>query len=90
MQTKHSQSKIRLDLTKHLLSTIFATNDSPKVNEIGFSFADVNCRLYAKIGNRFHHFSSLEDFEALLHRLDIDAGGSKDLREMEPDSVSQQ
>ena len=76
-RTKDSPYKIRLDLTKKRLNTIVATSDILKVKAIGISFADVNCRLCAKIGNKFYYFSNLESFKALLDRLDIDAGGSK-------------
>ena len=76
-RTKDSPYKIRLDLTKKRLNTIVATSNILKVKAIGFSFADVNCRLCAKIGNKFYYFSNLESFKALLDRLDIDAGGSK-------------
>ena len=89
-KTKDSPYKIRLDLTKKRLNAIVATNDILKAKEIGFSFADVNCRLCAKIGNKFYYFSTLESFKALLDRLDIDVGGSKDLHDVEPASGSEQ
>ena len=47
-----SPYKIRLDLTKKRLSTVIATNDVLQAKKLGFSFADVNCRLCAKIGDK--------------------------------------
>lgn len=67
-----SPYKIRLDLTKKRLSTVIATNDVLQAKNLGFSFADVNCRLCAKIGDKFHYFSDEEDFKALLAKLNID------------------
>ncbi len=47
-----SDVKIRLDLTKSRLSTLIAANDFAKVSDdIEFAFADINCRLAAKLSN---------------------------------------
>ena len=67
-----SPYKIRLDLTKKRLNTVIATNDVLQAKKLGFSFADVNCRLCAKIGHKFHYFSDEEDFKGLLAQLNID------------------
>ncbi len=68
-----SPYKIRLDLTKKRLNTIIATNEILQAKKLGFSFADVNCRLCARIGEKFHYFSDEEGFKNLLEKLHIDA-----------------
>ena len=59
-------------MTKKRLNTVIATNDVLQAKKLGFSFADVNCRLCAKIGDKFHYFSDEEDFKGLLAQLNID------------------
>ena len=66
-----SPYKIRLDLTKKRLNTVIATTDVLQAKKLGFSFADVNCKLCAKIGDKFHYLSDEKDFKGLLVLLNI-------------------
>ena len=61
-----SDVKIRLDLTKSRLSTLIAANDFAKVSDdIEYAFADINCRLAAKLSNEktvfFYSMCTLRD-----------------------------
>ena len=67
-----SPYKIRLDFMKKRRNTVIATNDVLQATKLGFSFADFNCRLYAKIGDKFHYFSDKEELKGLLAELNID------------------
>ena len=66
-----SPYKIRLDLTKKRLNTVIVTKGVLKAKRLGFTFADVNCRLCAKIGDKFRYFSDKEDFKVFLAKLNI-------------------
>ena len=86
-----SPYKIRLDLTKKRLNTIIATNDVLQAKKLGFTFADVNCRPCAKIGDKFHYFADEEDFKALLEKLNIDIDDLETLRgESEAEEVHEE
>ena len=64
--------KIRLDLTKKRLDTIIKTTKMIEEKGFqGFTFADVNCRLFAKIGKDFHYFNDEDDLTSLIDRLEM-------------------
>ena len=56
-----SDVKIRIDLTKSRLSTLIAANDFAKVSDdVEFAFADINCRLAARLSNeKIVYFDSM-------------------------------
>ena len=65
-----NQYKVRLDLTRTRLDTIIKTTHRIQEKGLeGFTFADVNCRLCAKIGDGFHYFNDMDDFDALTDKL---------------------
>ena len=69
-----NQYKIRLDLTKRRLDTIIKTTEMLQEKGLqGFTFADVNCRLCAKIGNDFHYFNDEDDLTSIIDRLESTA-----------------
>ena len=69
-----NQYKIRLDLTKKRLDTIIKTTQMLHEKGLqGFTFADVNCRLCAKIGNDFHYFKDEDDLTSVIDRLESNA-----------------
>ena len=64
--------KIRLDLTKKRLDTIIKTTKMIEEKGFqGFTFADVNCRLCAKIGKDFHYCNNKDDLTSLIARLEM-------------------
>ena len=64
--------KIRLDLTKKRLDTIMNTTKMIEEKGFqGFTFADVHCRLCAKIGKDFHYFNDEDDLTSLIDRLEV-------------------
>ena len=70
-----NQHKIRLDLTKKRLDTIIKTTEMLQEKGLqGFTFADVNCSLCAKIGNDFHYFNDEDDLTSIIDRLESTAG----------------
>ena len=67
---KCPEYRIKLDLTKKRVKFLEKVNEFLKENEIGFAFADVNCRLCAKISDQFHHFQSEEDLLDVIRSID--------------------
>ena len=45
---------------------------------IGFVFADVNCRLCAKIGDNFHYFDGEKDLMEILAGLNLNGEGDEE------------
>ncbi|MCP4484349.1 MAG: hypothetical protein GY823_07315 [Flavobacteriaceae bacterium] len=64
--------KIRLDLTKKRLNTVKNSSKLLEGRNIGFVFADINCRVCAKIQNKFHYFDREEDLKEILSGLSLD------------------
>ena len=62
--------RIKLDLTKKRVKLLEKVNAFLEEKELGFAFADVNCRLCAKIGDQFHYFESEEDLLDVIRSLD--------------------
>ncbi|XP_065058021.1 uncharacterized protein LOC135685857 [Rhopilema esculentum] len=62
--------RIKLDLTKRRIDIIQKVTSFLKEKELGFAFADVNCRLSVKIGDVFEHFNSEEDLMDIVRRYD--------------------
>ena len=64
--------KIRLDLTRTRLSILKDADELTKSHDdISFIFADINCRLAAKLANGdFIFFDSINDLSKKLDRLD--------------------
>eukprot|EP00794_Sanderia_malayensis_P002001 gene2001-2276_t len=61
--------RIRLDLTKKRIKVIEKTNDMLRSRKLtGFTFADVNCRLCAKLDDGFHYFEDDKEFEDLINQ----------------------
>ena len=87
----HLTSSLSSHLTGHSyrLNTVLATNNVLKAKKRGFSFADVKCRLCARIGDKFHYFSDEEDFKGLLAKLTIDFE-DVDSENGEPEAEEQQ
>eukprot|EP00795_Rhopilema_esculentum_P004267 gene4268-20464_t len=61
---------IKLDSTKRRIDIIQKVTSFLKEKELGFAFADVNCRLSVKIGDVFEHFNSEEDLMDIVRRYD--------------------
>ncbi len=62
--------RIKLDLTKRRIDIIQKVTSFLEEKELGFAFADVNCRLSVKIGAVFEHFNSEEDLMDIIRRHD--------------------
>ena len=82
--------KIRLDLTKKRLDTIIKSSKLLEEKKIGFVFADVNCRVCAKIGDKFHYFNGEKDLIEILARLKINDEGDEEGEDEEPDSETEE
>ena len=63
--------KIRLDLTKKRLDTVIKSSKLLEEKQLGFVFADINCRLCAKIGDKFHYFDGEKDLMEILAGLNL-------------------
>ena len=53
-----SSNKIRLDLTNKRLDAVTRLYQLLQSRKLGFVFADVNCRLCARINEKFHYFEN--------------------------------
>ena len=74
MQGSHATS-IRSDWNVKRLDTIIKTTEMLQEKGLqGFTFADVNCRLCAKVGNDFHYFNNEDDLTSIIDRLESTAG----------------
>ena len=62
--------KIKLDLTKRRIDIIQKATSLLEEKKLGFAFADINCRLSAKIGDTFEHFNSEEELLNIMRRYD--------------------
>ena len=62
--------KIKLDLTKRRIDTIQKAMSFLEEKKLGFAFADINCRMSAKIGGTFEHFNSEEGLLEIIRRYD--------------------
>ena len=70
--------KIRLDLSTKRLDTIIKTTKMIEEKGFqGFTFADVNCRLCAKIGKDFNYFNDEDDLASLIDRLEMTEANTK-------------
>eukprot|EP00112_Aurelia_sp_Birch-Aquarium-sp1_P020833 Seg546.1 transcript_id=Seg546.1/GoldUCD/mRNA.D3Y31 product="hypothetical protein" protein_id=Seg546.1/GoldUCD/D3Y31 len=67
---KCSKYRIKLDLTQKRVKLLEKVNIFLEEKELGYAFADVNCRLCAKIGNEFHYFQSEEDLLDAIRSLE--------------------
>ena len=70
-----SKYKIRLDLTKKRLNGMMKVSNDLNAKKLGFAFADVNCRLCAKIGDKFVYFNANDDLDALVARFETNDDG---------------
>ena len=61
-----SKYKVRLDLTKKRLHTVIKVSKVLEAKNLGYAFADVNCRLCAKVGDVFHYFDTHDDVHTFL------------------------
>lgn len=61
-----SSYKIRLDLTKKRLDTVTRLSQLLESRKLGFVFADVNCRLCARINEKFHYFESEDELMEII------------------------
>lgn len=70
---KAKKVKIRLDLTKRRLDLLILANSILEShNAESYAFADVNCRLRAKIGEKYSFFDSEGELRKLLKEEDDD------------------
>lgn len=69
--------KIRLDLTKKRLDAVIKSSKLLEEKNIGFVFADVNCRLCAKIGDNFHYFDGEKGLMEILAKLNLSGGSNE-------------
>jgi len=73
---KNSPSyRVRLDLTKKRLETVKRLSRLLESRKLGFVFADINCRLCARINGKFHYFGHEDQLmeiidEAVLNEVD--------------------
>ena len=70
-----SKYKIRLDLTKKRLNAMMKVSKDLNAKKLGFAFADVNCRLCAKVGDKFVYFNANDDLDALVARFETNDDG---------------
>ena len=65
---KAKKVKIHLDLTKRRLDLLILANSILKAHpeKEGYAFADINCRLRVKIGEKYSFFDSEDQFRQLL------------------------
>ncbi len=56
----------RLDLTKKRLDTVTWLSELLESRKLGFVFADVNCRLCARINENFHYFENEEELMEII------------------------
>ena len=62
--------KIKLDLTKRRIDAIQKATSFLEEKKLGFAFADINCRMSAKIGDTFENFNSKEELLEIIRRYD--------------------
>ena len=72
--------KIKLNLTKRRNDTIQKGTSFFEEKKLGFAFADINCRMSAKIGDTFEHFNSEEELFEIIRRYDDNGHYQKPLR----------
>ena len=70
-----SKYKIRLDLTKKRLNAMVKVLNDLDTKELGFAFADVNCWLCAKVGDKFVYFNANDDLDAFVARFESEDDG---------------
>lgn len=58
--------RIKLDLTRRRIEAIDEMNKFLKSKRLGSAFADVDCRLCAKIGNEIHHITGEENSHDII------------------------
>ena len=86
---KAKKVKIHLDLTKRRLDLLILANSILKAHpeREGYAFADINCRLRAKIGEKYSFFDSEDQFRDLLEEEEVDGSdGTPDGAESAEDS----
>ena len=62
--------KIKFDLTKRRINIIQKAKSFLEEKKLGLAFADKNCQLSAKIGDKYKHFTSEEELFDIIKRYD--------------------
>lgn len=85
-----SKYKIRLDLTKKRLNAMVKVSTDLETKKLGFAFADVNCRLCAKVGDEFVYFNANDDLDALVARFQSDDDGHDENEEQNEEQIEKE
>ena len=67
-QKNFKKYKIHLNLTKPRLDLLIKANNLLDENDEMFVFADVNCRLCAKMNESFKYFETLGEFQDIVRK----------------------
>ena len=85
-----SKYKIRLDLTKKRLNAIVKVSKDLDTKKLGFAFADVNCRLCAKVGDKFVYFNANDDLDAFVNRFETEDDGDDGNEEQNEEQIEKE
>ena len=85
-----SKYKIRLDLTKKRLNAMVKVSNDLDTKKLGFAFADVNCRLCAKVGDKFVYFNANDDLDAFVARFESEDDGDDENEETNEEQIEKE
>ena len=85
-----SKYKIRLDLTKKRLNAMVKVSNDLDTKKLVFAFADVNCRLCAKVGDEFVYFNANDDLDAFVARFESEDDGNEENEETNEEQIEKE
>ena len=85
-----SKYKIRLDLTKKRLNAMVKVSKDLDIKKLGFAFADVNCQLCAKVGDKFVYFNANDDLDAFVNRFETEGDGNDGNEEQNKEQIDKE